>query len=76
MKGKTTNETLYIALYHHRHGVDVLPFLVAEGVEFTEDDVIEHLAGIWEGEGTEANRSDERVELINLIDEQIVRVLA
>jgi hypothetical protein len=74
MKGKHTNETLYIALYHHRHGVDCLPFLVAAGIEFGEEDVIESLVGTWEGPGTEANRNDEWVEIQKIDDRQIVRV--
>lgn len=73
MKGKNTNEILYIALYHHRHGVDALPYLVPEGVEFGEAEVIESLGDDWEGEGTEANREDEWVEVQRIDDRQIVR---
>ena len=65
MKDENTNRTLFIALYHHRHGVDCLPYFLSEGEALTEADVIESLIdeGVWEGKGTEENREDEWVEV-------------
>lgn len=54
---------LFIALHHHRHGMDVHLYHVPPGIAFTADDVIERL-----GEEFEKDR-DERIELEGPFDD-------
>lgn len=65
---------LHIALYHHRHGIDVNAYWVKRGIDFGEDEAIERLGEEWEGEGTEANRDDESMEVYAILDTDIHQV--
>ena len=66
--GMEDNNTLWIALWHHRHGVDALPFLVPQGQTLTEEEVIEML-----GDEFEADR-EEYIEVSKVEERQLVRV--
>ena len=54
---------LFVALHHHRHGLDVNVYDVDPGITFTADDAVERL-----GEAFEANREDEWVEVMGPVD--------
>lgn len=69
MAQKPINEhVLYIALWHHRHGVDTLPFLVPEGQVLTEQQVIDTL-----GDEFEPDRN-EWIDIRRVEDRQIIRL--
>lgn len=63
-----TNRTLWIALWHHRHGVDSLPFLVPSDQLLTEEQVIEML-----GDEFEPDR-EEYIEVSKVEDRQLIRL--
>lgn len=62
------NSTLWIALWHHRHGVDPIPFLVPNNQTLTEEQVIEMLGSEFEPE------REEYLEISKVEDRQIVRL--
>ncbi len=65
---------LHIAIYNHRHGMDVNAYWVKSGVEFGAAEAIERLGETWEGEGTIANRDDESMEVLHIADNQIFKI--
>lgn len=60
---------LYIGLHHSRHGVDVYPLFYPSNADNKSvraslwGDLMAKIGDNWEGEGTEANREDEYVEV-------------
>ena len=65
---------LHVATYSHRHGIDVRVYWVKAGVEFDEEEAIKLLGDMWEGEGTEADRDDEHMDVVSFSDQVIPRV--
>lgn len=66
MRDNILSHTLWIALWHHRHGVDPLPFMVPSDRELTEQEVIE-----WLGEEFEPER-EEYIELSRIADRALI----
>jgi hypothetical protein len=56
----TPAPNLWIAIYHHRHGTDAIPFYQTEPL--TPEQVIATLDN-WEGEGSEDPREDEYLDI-------------
>ena len=65
---------LHIAVYEHRHGRDVNAYWVKAGVQFGAAEAIARLGETWEGEGTEADRDDEYMEVFHISDSSTFRV--